>query len=46
MFEGFITGTFAFLLGPAAPTAVDCEQAYCACDGRHDHCRFDFSATH
>ena len=44
MFEGFITGAFAFLLGLADPTAVECEETYCACDGRHDHCRFDFAA--
>lgn len=44
MFEGFVTGAFAFLLGLADPTAVDCEETYCACDGRHDHCRFDFLA--
>ena len=44
MFEGFITGAFSFLLGIVDPTAVECEETYCACDGRHDHCRFDFMA--
>lgn len=44
MFEGFITGAFSFLLGIVDPTAVECEETYCACDGRHDHCRFDFAA--
>ncbi|MBB6408570.1 4-vinyl reductase [Mesorhizobium sangaii] len=44
MFEGFVTGAFSFLLGLAAPTQVECEETYCACDGRHDHCRFDFAA--
>jgi len=44
MFEGFVTGAFSFLLGIADPTAVECEETYCACDGRHDHCRFDFAA--
>ncbi|WP_457155144.1 DUF5943 domain-containing protein [Mesorhizobium sp. P5_C1] len=43
MFEGFVTGAFSFLLGLAAPTQVECEETYCACDGRHDHCRFDFA---
>ncbi|MER9316174.1 4-vinyl reductase [Mesorhizobium sp. M0659] len=44
MFEGFVTGAFSFLLGLADPTAVDCEETYCACDGRHDRCRFKFAA--
>ena len=44
MFEGFITGAFSFLLGIVDPTAVECEETYCACDGRHDHCHFDFTA--
>lgn len=44
MFEGFVTGAFSFLLGIADPTAVACEETYCACDGQHDHCRFDFEA--
>jgi predicted hydrocarbon binding protein len=44
MFEGFVTGAFSFLLGIADPTAVECEEVYCACDGQHDHCRFDFAA--
>jgi hypothetical protein len=44
MFEGFITGAFSFLLGLADPTAVSCEETYCACNGQHDHCRFDFAA--
>lgn len=43
MFEGFVTGAFSFLLGIAA-TAVECGEIYCASDGRHDHCRFDFVA--
>ena len=45
MFEGFVTGAFSFLLGIADPTAVASEEAYCACDGQHDHCRFDFEAS-
>ena len=44
MFEGFVTGASSFLLGLAAPTEVECEETHCACDGRHDHCRFDFAA--
>ncbi|MFD2055292.1 DUF5943 domain-containing protein [Mesorhizobium calcicola] len=43
MFEGFVTGAFSFLVGGAA-TAVECEETHCACDGLHDHCRFDFTA--
>jgi predicted hydrocarbon binding protein len=43
MFEGFVTGAFSFLLGIAA-TEVECEEACCACDGPHDHCRFDFAS--
>jgi predicted hydrocarbon binding protein len=47
MFEGFITGAFGFLLGSpnAKSMRVECEEAYCACEGRHDGCRFDFAAS-
>ena len=44
MFEGFVIGAFSFLLGIAAPTAVECQETCCACGGRYDHCRFDFAA--
>jgi len=45
MFEGFITGAFSFLLRhPAAMLGkVKAEEIHCACQGQHDHCRFDFS---
>ena len=45
MFEGFITGAFSFLLGLTDPTTINCEETYCACNGQHDHCRFDFAAA-
>ena len=43
MFEGFIAGAFSFLLGIATAATVECEEAYCARGGQHDHCRFDFA---
>jgi hypothetical protein len=47
MFEGFVTGAFRFLLeagGGPPPQAISCRESQCAAVGRHDHCRFDFSA--
>ena len=46
MFEGFVTGAFSFLLANSAatPSEVEAEETHCACDGRHDHCRFYFAA--
>jgi len=44
MFEGFVTGAFSFLLGNSTSAEVECEEKHCTCEGRHDHCRFDFAA--
>jgi Domain of unknown function (DUF5943)/V4R domain len=45
MFEGFIAGAFAFLLGNSSSTSskIECSETQCACEGPHSHCRFDFS---
>jgi len=47
MFEGFMTGAFAFMLGSADPdqaTRVSCREIACAGDGLHSHCEFEFHA--
>jgi hypothetical protein len=48
MFEGFVTGAFRFLLeaeasAGGAPITIRCQESQCAAEGRHEHCRFDFS---
>jgi hypothetical protein len=48
MFEGFITGAFTFLAGvgeaDGEAIAVACAEEFCAGDGVHSHCAFEFSA--
>jgi hypothetical protein len=48
MFEGFIIGAFAYLLGStatgSAALSVSCRESACAGDGFHPHCTFDFHA--
>ncbi|TPK92335.1 4-vinyl reductase [Mesorhizobium sp. B2-4-17] len=45
MFEGFVTGALSFLLRHSAAKwgKIEAEEIHCACEGQHDHCRFDFS---
>ena len=45
MFEGFMTGALRFLLEePSTPIRVECRESRCSAMGRHEHCRFDFTA--
>jgi len=46
MFEGFVTGAFGFLVRGAEPAegaiSVSCVESFCAGDGVHRHCAFEF----
>jgi hypothetical protein len=48
MFEGFITGAFTFLAAGSEPDResipVTCLEKFCAGDGVHSHCAFEFRA--
>jgi hypothetical protein len=48
MFEGFITGAFAFLVHVTdtveGALSVSCLERYCAGDGAQTHCAFEFRA--
>jgi hypothetical protein len=48
MFEGFISGAFAFLVRGAdtveGAISVSCLERFCAGDGMHTHCAFEFRA--